>query len=172
MRSVKRSKRDFLAPFTSAWEQRKLGEVLQKQIKGKAQSEKLSIGNVEYLDAARLNGENIFLSNGIRDVNADDILIMWDGASAGKVYIGFEGVLGSTLKAYTTKKEVSSKFVYQYLSANEDEIFRKYRTPNIPHVIKNFTDIFNIPVPCLAEQTTIGTIFSTLDTLLTLHQRE
>ena len=80
------------AGFADAWEQRKLGEVVTKQIKGKAQLENLQHGSVEYLDASRLNGGNVLLSNGIQNVLQDDILILWDGSKAGTVYTGFTGV--------------------------------------------------------------------------------
>lgn len=99
------------AGFSDDWEERKLKDVVEKQIKGKAQFEKLEQGDVEYLDASRLNGGKAILTNGIKDVTLDDILILWDGSNAGTVYHGFEGVLGSTLKAYRTSAD--SKFVYQ-----------------------------------------------------------
>lgn len=40
--------------FTDEWEERKLKDVVEKQIKGKAQFEKLEPGSVEYLDTSRL----------------------------------------------------------------------------------------------------------------------
>src|SRR5699024_6715089 len=44
------------AGFEGDWEELKLSAVVDKQIKGKAQADKLNPGNVEYLDTARLNG--------------------------------------------------------------------------------------------------------------------
>ena len=38
------------AGFADDWEERKLKDVVEKQIKGKAQFEKLAPGEVEYLD--------------------------------------------------------------------------------------------------------------------------
>ncbi|MGN2263959.1 restriction endonuclease subunit S [Lactococcus lactis] len=113
--------------FTDDWEERKLKDVVEKQIKGKAQFEKLAQGDVEYLDTSRLNGGQAILTNGLKDVTLDDILILWDGSKAGTVYHGFEGALGSTLKAYRTS--ANSKFVYQYLKRHQDNIYNNYRTP-------------------------------------------
>ena len=156
--------------FADAWEERKLKDVVEKQIKGKAQFEKLAPGEVEYLDTSRLNGGQAILTNGLKDVTLDDILILWDGSKAGTVYHGFEGALGSTLKAYRTS--ANSKFVYQYLKRHQDNIYNNYRTPNIPHVQKDFLNVFTISVPMSDEQEKIGSFFKQLDDTITLHQRK
>lgn len=156
--------------FNDAWEERKLKEVVEKQIKGKAQFEKLAQGDVEYLDTSRLNGGQAILTNGLKDVTLDDILILWDGSKAGTVYHGFEGALGSTLKAYRTS--ANSKFIYQYLKRHQDNIYNNYRTPNIPHVQKDFLNVFTISVPGSDEQAKIGSFFKKLDDTIVLHQRK
>ncbi|MCB7464458.1 restriction endonuclease subunit S [Lactiplantibacillus argentoratensis] len=158
------------AGFADAWEQRKLKDVVEKQIKGKAQFEKLAPGDVEYLDTSRLNGGQAILTNGFKDVTLDDVLILWDGSKAGTVYHGFEGSLGSTLKAYRTSAD--SKFVYQYLKRHQDNIYNNYRTPNIPHVQKDFLDVFTISVPRSDEQAKIGSFFNQIDNTIALHQRK
>ncbi|MQW23406.1 MULTISPECIES: restriction endonuclease subunit S [unclassified Lactococcus] len=156
--------------FTDDWEERKLKDVVEKQIKGKAQFEKLAPGDVEYLDTSRLNGGQAILTNGLKDVMLDDVLILWDGSKAGTVYHGFEGSLGSTLKAYRTSAD--SKFVYQYLKRYQDNIYNNYRTPNIPHVQKDFLDVFTISVPRSDEQAKIGSFFKQLDDTIALHQHK
>ncbi|NVM33531.1 restriction endonuclease subunit S [Pediococcus acidilactici] len=158
------------AGFADDWEERKLKDVVEKQIKGKAQFEKLAPGEVEYLDTSRLNGGQAILTNGLKDVTLDDILILWDGSKAGTVYHGFEGALGSTLKAYRTS--ANSKFVYQYLKRHQDNIYNNYRTPNIPHVQKDFLNVFTISVPVSDEQEKIGSFFQQLDETIDLHQRK
>lgn len=158
------------AGFADAWEERRLKDVVEKQIKGKAQFEKLAPGEVEYLDTSRLNGGQAILTNGLKDVTLDDILILWDGSKAGTVYHGFEGALGSTLKAYRTS--ANSKFVYQYLKRHQDNIYNNYRTPNIPHVQKDFLNAFTISVPVSDEQEKIGSFFKQLDDTIDLHQRK
>ncbi|WP_099044504.1 restriction endonuclease subunit S [Leuconostoc citreum] len=156
--------------FSDDWEERKLKDVVENQIKGKAQFEKLAPGEVEYLDTSRLNGGQAILTNGLKDVTLDDILILWDGSKAGTVYHGFEGALGSTLKAYRTS--ANSKFVYQYLKRHQDNIYNNYRTPNIPHVQKDFLNVFTICVPVSDEQEKIASFFKQLDDIIALHQRK
>lgn len=154
--------------FEGDWEELKLSAVVDKQIKGKAQADKLNPGNVEYLDTARLNGGEPFLTDGISNVMKDDILILWDGSKAGTVYIGFEGALGSTLKAYRTNSD--SQFVFQYLKRYQEHIYNNYRTPNIPHVQKDFLEVFTIKVPTMKEQTKIGNTLKHLDNTIILYQ--
>jgi type I restriction enzyme, S subunit len=158
--------------FSGDWGKVPLSAVIQKQIKGKAQIDKLSDGEVEYLDANRLNGGHPFKSNGIQDVSEHDILILWDGSKAGTVYKGFSGALGSTLKAYSMESNNSSDFIYQQLISDQEKIYQHYRTPNIPHVIKDFTDVFIVCITSLKEQQKIGTFFKQLDDTISLHKKK
>ncbi|UYY97943.1 restriction endonuclease subunit S [Peribacillus frigoritolerans] len=158
--------------FTGDWKLHKLGELLKKQIKGKAKLDNLNSGDVEYLDANRLNGGHPFLCDADKDVNKDDILILWDGSKAGTVYQGFEGALGSTFKAYSVIDKINSSFIYQWLVLAQEKIYREYRTPNIPHVVKNFTEIFDVKVPTIEEQIIIGNFLKQLDETIALHHCE
>ena len=155
--------------FNDAWEQRKLGEVIISEHKGKVKSI-MKGGNTNYLETNYLNGGTAQKVDAIADVSKDDVLILWDGSKAGTIYHGFEGELGSTLKAYVPK--YSGDFLYQILKKNQDKIYQSYRTPNIPHVIKNFTEKFNVSIPTIIEQQEIGDFFKQLDSLITLHRRK
>ncbi|HEM4412997.1 TPA: restriction endonuclease subunit S [Streptococcus suis] len=146
--------------FEDDWEEVKLGDVVLQEIKGKAKSEMLGSTEV-YLETEYLNGGTKSFVDCEKDVEEDDILILWDGSQAGMVYHGFSGALGSTLKAYRPKE--SGKFIYYQLVSHQNLIFEKYRTPNIPHVIKTFTDEFHVFYTSLPEQEAIGTFFQTLD---------
>ncbi|HFR3504342.1 TPA: restriction endonuclease subunit S [Streptococcus suis] len=146
--------------FEDDWEEVKLSAVISKEIKGKAKSEMQGSAEV-YLETEYLNGGTKSFVDCEKDVEEDDILILWDGSQAGMVYHGFSGALGSTLKAYRPKE--SGKFIYYQLVSQQNLIFKKYRTPNIPHVIKTFTDEFRISYSSLPEQEAIGTFFQTLD---------
>lgn len=161
-----------LQGFSGDWQEVKLGDVIDREIKGKAQLEKLGKGNTPYLDANHLNGGKPFLSDGTEDVSERDILIIWDGSNAGKVYTEFRGALGSTLKAYRAAENCYPYFLFQELARNESVIFNQYRTPNIPHVVKDFTDEYFFLVPSLEEQTAIGQFFKQLDDTLALHGRQ
>ena len=153
--------------FTDEWEEKKLGEVVDREIKGKAKANMQGTKSI-YLETEYLNGGETTFVDSDADIEEDDILILWDGSQAGTVYHGFFGALGSTLKAYRPKE--SGKFVYYQLVAHQEMIFQRYRTPNIPHVIKTFTDEFSVFTTSLPEQERIGNFFKHLDTLIALHQ--
>lgn len=160
------------AGFTDNWEERMLMDVIEKQIKGKAQLNKLDVGEIQYLDTSRLNGGPVFLSDGEKNVSKEDIIILWDGSKAGTIYKGFEGTLGSTLKAYSIGKENNSELIYQYLLKNQQVIYTNYRTPNIPHVVKDFAEVFSIMTPTLEEQEKIGNFFKKLDENIVLYEQK
>ena len=153
--------------FTDEWEEKKLGEVVEREIKGKAKANMQGTKSI-YLETEYLNGGETTFVDSDADIEEDDILILWDGSQAGTVYHGFFGALGSTLKAYRPKE--SGKFVYYQLVAHQEMIFQRYRTPNIPHVIKTFTEEFSVFTTSLSEQERIGNFFKHLDTLIALHQ--
>ena len=151
------------------WMHTKLKDVIERELKGKTKATMLGNKNI-YLDANYLNGGEINYVNASKDVTLNDVLILWDGSLAGTVYHGFEGALGSTLKAYKPKE--SGQFLYQFLKKNQQNIFDNYRTPNIPHVIKTFTEEFRITIPHIKEQTKIGNFFKLLDKKIALEQRK
>lgn len=158
------------ANFEGNWELCKLENVIDKQIKGKVKVENLCNGSVEYLDANRLNGGKPIYTKALPDVSERDIIILWDGSKAGKVYYGFKGVLGSTLKAYQLKECANSQFIYQQFLDNQNNIYNNYRTPNIPHVVKNFSSIFPIWMTSFEEQSQMADILSNLDNRIILQQ--
>ena len=155
--------------FTENWEEKKFKEVINSGIKGKAKAEMSGTKSL-YLDTNYLNGGVVTYVDSPRDVENDDVLILWDGSQAGTVYYGFSGALGSTLKAYRAKE--SGAFLYQQLKRNQQIIYDRYRTPNIPHVVKSFTDEFMVSMPSSEEQNKIGAFFKQLDDTIALHQRK
>jgi len=153
----------------NVWEQYKLIELIDTEFKGRAKAEMVGRESL-YLDAYYLNSGEPSYVDSPADVNEDDVLILWDGSQAGTVYHGFKGALGSTLKAYNPK--YSGSFLYYYLVKNQRKIFDQYRTPNIPHVTKTFTEEFIMCIPSMEEQAKIGFFFKQLDQLITLQQRK
>lgn len=155
--------------FGGKWNECCLEEKISSERKGKAKAEMLGSAS-KYLETGYLNGGDCLFVDSLADVNEDDVIILWDGSQAGTIYHGFEGALGSTLKAYQPKE--SGAYLYQFLKSKQDEIYKKYRTPNIPHVVKTFTKDFIIMIPSWEEQVEIGSFFKQLDDTIDLQQRE
>ena len=155
--------------YEDAWEQRKLGEIVISEIKGSAKAEMIG-GDTPYLETNYLNGGECLFVDSENNVDTDDVIVLWDGSQAGTVYHGFSGALGSTFKAYKTK--CLGLFIFQQLKKNQQTIYDKYRTPNIPHVIKTFKDEYDVMLTSEKEQNEIGRYFQQIDNLITLHQRK
>ena len=155
--------------YEDAWEQRKLGEIVLSEIKGSAKAEMIG-GDTPYLETNYLNGGECLFVDSENNVDTDDVIVLWDGSQAGTVYHGFSGALGSTFKAYKTK--CLGLFIFQQLKKNQQTIYDKYRTPNIPHVIKTFKDEYDVMLTSEEEQNEIGRYFQQIDHLITLHQRK
>ena len=138
--------------------QMSLSSITLSEAKGIAKENTLSSGNIEYLDTTRLNGGKAKLVSGKKDVDFQDIIVLWDGSNAGKIYYGFSGILGSTLKVFKLKGDINSEYVYYYLKFKQNLILHKFRTPNIPHVSKDFSQRFNLPIPDKEKQNLIANI--------------
>lgn len=138
--------------------QMSLSSITVSETKGIAKENTLSLGNIEYLDTTRLNGGKAKLVSGKKDVDFRDIIVLWDGSNAGKIYYGFSGILGSTLKVFKLKDDINSEYVYYYLKFKQNLILHKFRTPNIPHVSKDFSQRFNLPIPDKEKQNLIANI--------------
>lgn len=149
--------------FRKEWKVFRLQNLIIKTTKGKAKADMVGNRSI-YLDTAYLNGGALSTVDAPTDVYKDDIVILWDGSLAGKVYHGFSGALGSTLKSFTPK--YSGEYLFQYLQRSQEKIFKNYRTPNIPHVVKDFITIFKVNVPSLEEQNKISTILESIDLLI------
>ena len=74
-----------MSVFLAAWEQRKLGEVIISEHKGKVKSI-MKGGNTNYLETNYLNGGTTQKVDAIADVSKDDVLILWDGSKAGQIH--------------------------------------------------------------------------------------
>jgi type I restriction enzyme S subunit len=106
------------------------------------------------------------------NVSKEDILILWDGAQAGKVYTGYEGFLGSTFCAVQTKNNSVSKYVYYMLTFAEKRIQHTWREGSgVPHVAKDFIDHYKIPLPPIHEQLALVKIMECVDKKLLLEQQ-
>ena len=99
-----------------------------------------------YLTIDTLEGSNTIFTKSKKVVLCDesDVLMVMDGASSGKVYIGHKGVVGSTLSLI--KSNVINKyFLYIFLKNNYNNIKDRNTGSAIPHTNKEFVLSLNIP---------------------------
>lgn len=150
----------------SKWNIYKLKDIIKASKKGKIPeyiegNEGNILLDIKYLENRVL--EKI-VSNRV-DTQETDILILWDGSQAGKVFTNCKGVLGSTLMSISLECGFDHNYVYQYLRAHLKTIQKNWREGSgIPHVSKNFFNYFQILIPNdIKEQQKIAEILSTVD---------
>ncbi len=115
-----------------------------KFIKGK-KPHNFSDKGYKYLTIDTLEGGVPSYTNDERLVscNYNDLLIVMDGASSGKVYIGHKGIVGSTLAKIETT--INPYFLYIFLKNNFNNISGHNTGSAIPHTNKEI--VYNLQIP-------------------------
>jgi type I restriction enzyme S subunit len=125
-------------------------------------------GSYRYINIEDLHNplHSIFTNDKGTVVNENDLIIAWDGANAGKVGVGFNGVIGSTLARLSLKiNNVEPRFLFWYLESQNDIIKSQRTGATIPHVNGNALKDIEIPFPPLATQKRIVEILDAADAL-------
>lgn len=96
----------------------------------------------------------------------DDVIIAWDGANAGKVGVGYNGVVGSTLAILKNlSSNLTGRFLFWFLEFKNPEIVLNRTGATIPHVNGTHLRSIEIPLPPLAEQKAIAEKLDIADAL-------
>ncbi len=177
--------------FTDAWEQRKLGEICDSFEYGLNAAATDYDGENKYIRITDIDdNSHEFLQNNVTSPDIDfsgaenyklkqgDILFARTGASVGKTYIykesdGLVYYAGFLIRG-RVKEEYSPEFVFQNTLTADYERFIRITSQRSgqPGVNAQEYASYQIATPVLAEQQKIGAYFSTLDHLITLHQRK
>ena len=177
--------------YTDDWEQRKLGEIASSFEYGLNAAAKEFDGKNKYIritdiyDDSREFDQNNVTSPDIDLLNADsykltkgDILFARTGASVGKTYIykDFDGLVyyaGFLIRA-KIKDSYIPEFIFQSTLTKAYEKFIKVTSMRSgqPGVNAQEYSQFELMIPEKPEQDKIGIYFTSLDQLITLHQRK
>ena len=179
------------AGFEDDWEQRKLGEICDSFEYGLNAAATDYDGENKYIRITDIDdNSHEFLQNKVTSPDIDfsgaenyklkqgDILFARTGASVGKTYIYKEsdGVVyyAGFLIRGRVKDEYSPEFVFQNTLTADYERFIRITSQRSgqPGVNAQEYASYKIATPVLEEQQQIGAYFSTLDHLITLHQRK
>ena len=151
-----------------AWEQRRLGDVA-------------SISKGQQLGKLAMLKEGSFyvLNGGMTPSGYTDkyntkentISISEGGNSCGFVAYNTEKYWSGGHNYTLTNLNLDSKFLFQYLKSKEKNIMEMRVGSGLPNIQKTALTDFIVSYPKIVEQEKIGELFSSLDTLITLHQR-
>jgi len=99
-------------------------------------------------------------------VSKNDILIVWDGANAGTIGYGLEGVIGSTIaKLKTTSDSNFIPYLGQFLKTKSKYLRQNCTGATIPHISKNVLNNIDVPLPPLPVQVKIAEILDWADAI-------
>ena len=145
-----------LGKIPKGWEIASLGTLITFN-KGKKPLETSAIRIKEFLpliliERLRNNFGEYASAEKMQLVNSDDVIMIMDGASSSEVFIGYEGVLGSTIGAFKPKDKniLSPYFLYYFLKINFEYLKNNNFGAAIPHANK---DVINRLVLVLPKKT-------------------
>lgn len=122
-----------------------------------------------------INNRAINFSNDLSGVFAldNEIIILWDGASAGKVLYGIKGIVGSTFCVLRQVNKINSKYVYFYLDYAYEKNKKTREGSGIPHMPKDFLKKQAICSPeNILEQNKIANILTQSDNEISLQTQK
>jgi type I restriction enzyme S subunit len=131
----------FIEEADEEWEEGKLENLIDFE-KGKKPKETFELqmpGLVPQILIETFDDGNVMYSkpDGMVIANENDILIVMDGASSGRVEIGFYGIVGSTIGLFRKRSDFPySLFLYYFLKSKENFIREHTTGSAIPHADK------------------------------------
>ena len=165
--------------FTDAWEQRKLGELVE-MISGDAPSIfttgdniYIKVDDLNYSDRVQISASNMVDINPKAHLVSKGATIFPKRGAAimtNKVRImGVDGYLDTNMMALIPDN-IDKKFLFTFIQ--KTGLYKIADTSTIPQINNKHIEPYLIQVPSIKEQTYIGVIFEKLDNLITLHQRK
>ena len=142
-----------LGEIPQGWEVKKLGDLVEFK-KGKKpvavfESEEGGLQRHLLIDALRGGSSREFVApDKLISTTSDDTIMVMDGSGSSDVFIGHEGVIGSTLGRYRTKVdvEIGPFWLFLFFSSHLAEIKSKNVGSAIPHANKDFINSMNLVI--------------------------
>lgn len=114
----------------------------------------------------------LFMDDAQPDITSSDVLILWDGAGAGDILNGREGVLSSTLARFIPNSKVHPEYLFYALKSREAILKDNAQGMGIPHVDGKILKNLMIKLPSMADQKEMAVIArKTLDGLICLSEK-
>lgn len=136
-------------------------------------------GNIPFIRSAEINKDEteLFINEDALDkssaklVEKGDILYALYGATSGEVGISqINGAINQAILAIKPHKDYSSEFIMQWLRRQKNNIIDKYLQGGQGNLSGSIVKRLEISIPSLPEQSAIGSLFQTLDELLSAYK--
>lgn len=133
-------------------------------------------GSLPYLNAESLR-VGIFnqwtkRNESIIRINRDDLILIWDGFHCGDSFVGFEGVLSSTMiKIEPKKSNLNKLFLFYFLKSRAKILNTQIAGMYLKHVSKSVFESLIIPLPTFLEQQKIVEVLFDVDKKLGLERK-
>lgn len=152
------------------WQKVKLGDVvlISKGKKVSFFSSPIANSNrfIQIDDLRNNNNLKYTLDKGVV-VNRNDIIIAWDGANAGTIGYGLNGIIGSTLAKLEIKTaNIYPSYLGKFLNSKFDYLRKNTTGATIPHISRDSLLKLEIQIPHLSEQKRIVKILDEADSLI------
>ncbi|MHC5268904.1 restriction endonuclease subunit S [Enterococcus sp. LJL98] len=154
--------------FTDAWEQRKLGDLVN-----------ITTGKLD-ANAMVEKGKYDFYTSGIKKYRIDTpafkgpaITIAGNGATVGYMHLA-DGEFNAYQRTYVLSEFKTDRYFTFSEIGNKlpKKIAQEARTGNIPYIVMEMLSELNLSIPEIEEQIKIGNFFQQLDETLTLQEKK
>lgn len=148
----------------NGWQESKFGDICDlKKGKNPALIQTQSAGFKPYLSARYIRGSSSAEFASEQDkksvlVSAHEIIIICDGSNSGETFIGFDGVLSSTMAKIVHGDNINNKFLMYFLSSLIEKFQAGKTGSAIPHLDLSALREERLPVPPISEQNRIVVI--------------
>ena len=165
--------------FSSAWEQRKLGDIATF-INGRAysQPELLTDGKYKVLRVGNFYTNDSWYYSDLElgekyYANYSDLLYTWSATFGPHIWLGDKVIYHYHIWKIDLSDQLEKHFAVQLLEQDKDNILSSKNGSTMVHITKEGMEQKEVIVPSdTAEQEAIGAFFGKLDNLITLHQRK
>ena len=171
------------AGFTDPWEQRKLGDVTDSFSGGTPDVSHISYygGSIPFIRSAEINSDKteLFLTekgldnSSAKIVERGTVLYALYGATSGEVGIAaIKGAINQAILALSPHTGNDPLFLASWLRREKARIVDTYLQGGQGNLSGSIVKELSFALPQQKEQQVIGSFFSRLDNLITLHQRK
>ena len=169
--------------FTAPWRRYKLGEIADSFSGGTptAGNSEYYGGSIPFIRSAEIKNDTteLFLTEeGLRNSSAKmvkkgDILYALYGATSGEVGVAkINGAINQAILDIKPHERFDSYYIMQWLRKSKESIVGTYLQGGQGNLSGTIVTSLTIDCPEYNEQKRIGAFFTSLDDLITLHQRE